>query len=641
MRTSSIGHRVADFLRRHPPFQYMSESELLDLVQDGRVQFHEHDEIVFQQGQPRKRFVYVIQQGVVRLIQEGDEGEVLRDVRGDGDLLGVGRFLGDPAHRYTARTETDVILYALPAEPFAALVERNPRAARFLSAYFSVAATPPGLECQDGRSEGLRLGRRPVDWMDTAVPGPPVYATCEPHTPARQVAQELARTGAAAAVVAGSDGVPRGLITPRLLSEQVATGRLSPDAPASSLMGRLPPSAPPGLKAGEYLVLMLEFETEQVLLTENGGAEAPVVGLVSRQDLTRVEGAAPLAIVEDMADADGPKELKRLRAQGEVVLASGLSGPETLRWLQPTAGAFNAAVLRRVVSWAEDALAEEGVPSPGLAHCWVFFGAAGRGELLTRHDLDYGLIYEDPPAEREQAARSYFLELGGRVTEGLSVCGFVSTGKGIVAGHPDACRSVGEWKRAFSTWIADPIESGVYRATSYFDLRPVCGDCTLAESLVRHIHAEEDKHPGFVRLLANDSMENLPPLTFFRGLVIDDAGTYAETLDLRRATLQPVVDVARALALDGVCRDTSTLERLAGAQVSAGDDQWLLAEASTAFRIALYHRARTGFTSATDGSRVDPTKLTRFEQNLLKAGFRTVLRLMEYVARRFELVPRP
>ncbi len=146
MRTASIGFRVADFLRRHPPFQNIAEKELLELVQDGRVQFHEHDEIVFQQGQPRERFVYVIQQGVVRLIQETERGEVLRDVRGEGDLLGIGRFLGDPAHRFTACTETDVILYALPGEAFGVLVERHPRAARFLSAYFSVAESPLSLD---------------------------------------------------------------------------------------------------------------------------------------------------------------------------------------------------------------------------------------------------------------------------------------------------------------------------------------------------------------------------------------------------------------------------------------------------------------------------------------------------------------
>jgi len=637
MRTASIGYRVVDFLRRHPPFQYIPEYELLELVQDGRVQFHEHGEIVFQQGQTRKHFVYVIQQGVVRLIQETDRGEVLRDVRGEGDLLGIGRFLGDPEHRYTARTESDVILYALPGDAFGKLVARHPRAARFLSAYFSVAASPPELEGQDERSEELRLGRRPLDWMEQQVSDLPTPVTCFPETPARTVAQSLASSRATAVVVADSKGVPLGLITPRLLSDAVATGRIPLNAPAQSLMCALPPLARPGLDAGEYLMRMLESEREHVVLTQNNASDAPLVGIVSRRDLTRVEGAAPLAILEDIACAESIDELERLRAHGEAVLAAGLTGSDALRWLGPMASAFNAAVLHRVATLVEVTLHADGQPIPDLAHCWVFFGGAGRGELLTRYDLDYGLIYQSPAADAARETRRYFLEFGRRVSAGLSGCGFVTTGMGIVADHPSACRSVEEWKRAFTTWIRDPIESGLYRATSFFDLRAVCGDVSLAEDLRRHIDAEEGENPNFVRLLANDSMENLPPLTFFRGLVIDDEGTYAETLDLKRATLQPVVDVARALAIDGVRAQTSTLARLDGARTLTGSDERLLADASAAFANALYHRARTGFSNGTDGSRVDPGKLTRFEQTLLQSGFRTVLRLMEYTARRYGL----
>ncbi len=101
-----------------------------------------------------------------------------------------------------------------------------------------------------------------------------------------------------------------------------------------------------------------------------------------------------------------------------------------------------------------------------------------------------------------------------------------------------------------------------------------------------------------------------------------------------------VADVACALAFDGRCAQTSTLGRLAGARAFTGSDERLLGETSVAFANALYHRARTGFSNGTDGDRVDPGKLTRFEQTLLKAGFRTVLRLMEYTARRYGLKTR-
>lgn len=656
MKTASIAYRVADFLRRYPPFQYLTDHELLELVGGGRVIFHEDGELVFEQGRKRSRYVYVIQQGAVRLLDVQPDGELLRDVRGDGDLLGVGRYLGIDEHVYTARTETDVILYALPADLFWTLVKRHPRASRFLAAYFSTAISPADLEAEQSRGDDLRLGRRPVDWMAHRIEIAPRLSLCSAHTPLREVAARLAASDLPAMAVAGDDGL-FGLITRSLLSDHVASGALSLDAEASVLMRPVATLAAPGWEAGRYLTRMLEAQTDYLLLTENGQADAPLIGLVSRRDLTRAEGAAPLAIVEDIARASCIGELAQLRARGEAMIAAGLTGAESIRWLAPIAAAFDAAVLRRVVALVEGALADEGIDHPDLDHCWVFFGSAGRSELLTLYDLDHGLIYDDPAPDQRRAARGYFLELGRRVSAGLAACGFVTTAKAIVAGHPSACRAIGEWEHAFSNWIRDPIESCVYRATSFFDLRPVHGDCRLVERLERHIHGEEDRSPGFVPMLVNDSMANLPPLTFFRGLVIDDDGGYTETLDLQRATLQPVVDIARALALDlgshcgshagshlgghpGSHLGVGTLERLR--TLAPEDDQAALLIEGTvaAFRNALYHRARTGLTTGTDGSRVDPSKLTRLEQNLLKSGFRTVLRLMEYVSSRYGLEPK-
>jgi CBS domain-containing protein len=400
--------------------------------------------------------------------------------------------------------------------------------------------------------------------------------------------------------------------------------------------------AAPWAPVGRYLTQVLDTQADWLVLTRDGTPGGSLIGVLGRRDLVFAEGASPLAICEQMARADHIGALARLRQEGEQAIAAGLTGPDAMRWLAPIAGAFHAAVLRQVVALVEGALANEGLGEPALDHCWVFFGSAAREELLTRHDLDHGLVYGNPsnPTERRQA-RAYFLELGRRVSAGLVACGYASSTKGIVAGHPSACRSAAEWERAFSSWVAEPAESGVYRATSFFDMRPIHGDCRLVERLQRHIHNEEAQNPGFVPLLVSDSLANLPPLTFFRGLVIDDDGAYTETLDLQRATLQPVVDLSRALALDcRVYQSTATLDRLRALAPADGEAAALIDETAAAFTTALYQRLRSALTTGSEGSRVDPAKLTRLEQNMLKSGFRTVLRLMEYMGARYGIAPR-
>src|SRR4029077_11036331 len=118
MKTSVIRHRVADFLKRHAPFDALEEQDLLDLAGSGKVKFHESEEYLFRQGDPKGQFVWTIQQGRVELIEEGPSGELLRDVLGEGDLLGLERFAGDGICQYSARTASDVILYGVAASLF-------------------------------------------------------------------------------------------------------------------------------------------------------------------------------------------------------------------------------------------------------------------------------------------------------------------------------------------------------------------------------------------------------------------------------------------------------------------------------------------------------------------------------------------
>ncbi len=70
METAVISYRVADFLKKHPPFHAMDDADLLGLAARGRVRFHEPNEYILWQGEPHRLHVFVIQQGTVSLWDE-------------------------------------------------------------------------------------------------------------------------------------------------------------------------------------------------------------------------------------------------------------------------------------------------------------------------------------------------------------------------------------------------------------------------------------------------------------------------------------------------------------------------------------------------------------------------------------------
>jgi len=86
VKTSAIILRVADFLKRYPPFASLEEEALLEVARSGRVRYCEREEILFEEGKPCGKHLFVIQTGAIRLVR-GPDRELV-DLRGAGPAVG-------------------------------------------------------------------------------------------------------------------------------------------------------------------------------------------------------------------------------------------------------------------------------------------------------------------------------------------------------------------------------------------------------------------------------------------------------------------------------------------------------------------------------------------------------------------------
>src|SRR5690606_14554369 len=91
------------------------------------------------------------------------------------------------------------------------------------------------------------------------------------------------------------------------------------------------------------------------------------------------------------------------------------------------------------------------------------------------------------------------------------------------------------------------------------------GDTALAEELRDGMFAAVAANPRFLTLLAGSCLAQMPPLTFFKGLVVDDGGNQSNVLDLRRSAVFPLIDSARVFGLAKATRQPGTFHRLSGA----------------------------------------------------------------------------
>jgi CBS domain-containing protein len=293
--------------------------------------------------------------------------------------------------------------------------------------------------------------------------------------------------------------------------------------------------------------------------------------------------------------------LRALHERARAWILAQLISPPAVAWLSEFADLVNRRILERVLALTGHS---------GADQLWCFYGNAGRRELLTAVAPSIAVIGAAPEP----------LEFA------LTECGYLSP-------QPLSCATLEEWKARFSGWIQDPIRTQVYLARPFFDLRRVHGPSHVFEELEAHVRAELAAHPWFLRILANDCLSALPPLTFFRDLVVEESGEQTDTFRLEASALQPLADVARVFSLAaGVPLGASSRERFEKARRLLPAQEALFREAAETMSVVLFQQARAGIRARSDGSDLPLPMLSRHDRHVLKSGFRSIYKLLEFTA---------
>ncbi len=590
MKTSAIPYRVADFLKQHPPFEYMDEPDLVALAGRGRVRFHEPDEYICWQASPHTPFISVIQQGSVSLWDESADPPTLCDIRGVGDIIGIERFNGCPTSIHSAKAASEVVLYALLAADFEPLLGRYPAAAQYVAACSAVTA--------DYQAPGERRLPQEIFLADLVRDRAPLQ--CPATTRIDQAARILSESGAQAlAVIDG--GELAAILTAADFLRWIAAGAENPGRPAYTIAPGAAVTMPPQTLVSDCVLAMAECRGSAVGLTSDGSPRAPLQSIVTASSLTPAFADHPIHILQEISSSPRIESLRVIHERARAWILGQLAVPSVIDWLASFADLVNRRILERLLQLT-------GCDHPDLL--WCFYGAAGRQELFTGVAPSVAVIGA-APASFENA---------------LAECGYLSPVPPS-GGTPD------EWKGRFSGWICDPVRTGVYDARPFFDLRPVHGPEHLFRELESHIRTELAAEPLFLRLLANDCLDKLPPLTFFRDLVIEESGEQTDTFRLENSALQPLVDVARVFSLAcGTPLGASTRGRFEQARLLLPAQASLFREAAETMRVVLFHQTRAGLRLRSSGAVLPLSILSRHDRQVLKSGFRSIHNLLAFTA---------
>jgi CBS domain-containing protein len=592
---------IAAFLARFPPFDSLSPEELEAVAAASVPRSYEAGETILVEDALPSEYLYVIEQGAVDLVHQG---EVL-DVLELGESFAHPSLLTGMAPAFTIRAREGSACLLIPREQ-ALLVLGRPAGAAYVATSLRRRLTRAGHLVHAMPSLGTtKIG----ELLERA----PVF--CPGTTPIRDVAQLMTRDHLSAVLVQNGDRLF--VLTDAVLRARVATGEISPDAPAAQVAVAAVVARPDRL-AVDAIVDMLDGGADHLLVADSSRT---VLGVLSATDLMGVETRSPFALRH---------AILRARDEDELVASASLLPRLFLALLEAGVPPLD---IGRVLSLQVDTitmrlldLALERHGPMDVPWAWLALGSVARRETTLASDQENALAFAN--SDDDPAVDAYFERVATDVNRALTRCGFGLDPNGVAASNRLWRMSESEWITTFNECLEDPDPSHLIRANVAFDFRQTGGGLDIVPPLVA-ILRKARHHPHFLRLLTRPATDFKPPLGFRGSLVGNE-------IDLKVGGLIPIANLARFFAIANGITISSTLDRLVAVEeVGALDSETAggLREAFAALAgIRLHHHAAQVARGDTPNNVVDPDELPPLTRAQLREAFRAIARAQKQLA---------
>jgi CBS domain-containing protein len=409
---------------------------------------------------------------------------------------------------------------------------------------------------------------------------------CRPDDSIGDTARRMTDAGANSAVVDLPNG-EIGIVTDRDLRTRVLASGIPASAPLEQVMTMPVFTVAPGRLGGEVLFEMLERGIRHApVVTERG----QLVGVVEDADLFAVQPRSWFGARRSIARAGDLGSLAAVgRGLPKIIVDLHTSNLRALEIARVLSALVDALTIR-----ALELAPADGLPADGLV--WVAVGSQARREL-TPASIPRGALVCSAPVP------SGWID---SVRATLRSCGLPAE---VTA------RSGEEWIEA-----GDEDELGL---TVLVERRPLWG--VPREPLPAVEGAARERVLG---ALLRRALGHHPPTGFDADSVLEQDGRRSDRLDIRRAAVMPIVELARWAGAAAGANDGSTPERLAaaaeGGVFGAADARTL----TDAFELALELRIGHHMTQLAAGEvpddQLDPAAISPLTRDHLRDVFRAV-----------------
>jgi CBS domain-containing protein len=643
MSSSTVIGSAVHFFKQYQPFSELPENELFQVCEHATLKYIPEGEWIFREHDAPDGHIYLVYKGSIALIQADQGQEVLVDLCSEGEIFGARALFAEGNYMSGSRAKEETLVYCIPASQTRYLLEKYPRVALFFATNF--AATLPGRaknfsealkKIQQNQAHPAQASIYDETALKTVEPIRRVI-TCNPGLSVQEAAQMMCNYRIGSLIAVDAQRRPVGIITDADLRRKIVAKGADPGTVSvAEIMSQPVFTLPEGQTLAELTVVMMEKKIRHFCITEDGTPQSPVTGVISERDMVLVQGNNPAVLVREIRLAYQVEKLAAIRGQADGMIHQYFRQGIHINLIGKIITEINDALILKAIELATHQLQQAGEPIEQIDYCWLSLGSEGRKEQLLRTDQDNALLFQIKPGQDPAHVQQYMLQLGKAVTDILIACGFEECPGGIMASNPLWCLSLDEWVRQFQGWITEPEPKALMHATIFFDFRPVAGNMRLADELKSQIFGLIQQNQAFMTFFAKNALLNPPPLSFFRGFILEKEGKHADRFDIKARAIMPLVDAARIFAYQYQLKPyLSTSERFLEVAKQEKDHE-LFEEAAMAFEILLKYRAQFGLSQGNSGRYIDIGKLNQLEKQSIRNLFKIIGEIQQVLKVRYK-----
>ncbi|OYQ38290.1 nucleotidyltransferase [Flavobacterium cyanobacteriorum] len=631
-----VAERIADFLKRFPPFISLTYTDLIAIAGQSKVIYLEKNQVLFKGGDALHTDFYIVKEGAIGLSVTSDMEETLIDKCDEGDILGLRPFFAKNNYLMTAKAREDSLVYGIPIVVFQPFVTGNKDVLSFLLQSFASQSRNPYDKERSGKliSENTIYNDQAADiqyFQPIKYTRNPI--TANPEDILKFIAKTMANS-AIGSVIIQEDQLPKGIITDKDLRAKIATGLFPIDVTADKVMTAPVITVPENISVAEAQMMMLKHDVGHLCVTKDGTDKTPVTGIISEHDVVAAQANTPGVLLKQARRATRSKELKYVREKLTDLIQNSIDKNIPVAHISNIAAEINIAITRKAIEIAVERIGS----LPPVRFVWMNLGSQGRKEQLLLTDQNNALVYEDVPAEHYSAVKSYFMELAERVNYALNKIGYEFSPNGLIAGNELWCKPVSDWISQYNTWINTPEEKSTGISTTFFDVDFIYSVPAIENILTENIAKSINRNKRFFAYLAADTLKNPPPLGFFRQFLVENDGEHKDSFDIKSRALEPLIDGARLLALSqNIFEITNTYYRFRRLMELEPKNADLYEECAEAFSTLMRFRTEVGLTSSSNGRYLNLNDLSKSDKVKLKNCFQPINDLQDLIKNRFSL----